>query len=107
MEESSFAFKMDNYRGKTTVPTGLLVDAEAKKFKYYNQTLQLENHYMELADRTKTICISLTRGDAEVCLQDKDGNQVPVTLKKAVLILSYARHIFCKSRNSKCRDNYF
>ena len=59
-----------------------------KKFKNYDQTFQPENHYMELADGTKTSCVSLKRGDAEVYQLDADGNQEAVTLKKALLIPS-------------------
>ena len=89
LEESSFTFKVDGYYPrKMTVPTELMVDAgatshiikDAKKLKNYDQTFQLENHYMKLAYKTKTNGVALKRGDAEVCLLD--GNHVVVTLKK-------------------------
>ena len=75
MEESLFAFKIDDYNlRKTIVPMGLMVDAgaishiiqDAKKFKNYDQTLQPGNHYMELADGTKTSGVELKRGDISV-----------------------------------------
>ena len=37
--------------------------------------------------------VALKRGDAEVCLLDADGNPVTVTLKKALLTLSYSPDI--------------
>ena len=49
---------------------------------------------MELADWTKTSGVALKRRDAEVCLLDADGNRVVVTLKKVLLIPSYAQDIF-------------
>ena len=59
VEESLFAFKIDNYYPrKTTIPTEPMVDAaattrilrDAKKFKNYDQTFQPGNHNMELAN---------------------------------------------------------
>ena len=49
---------------------------------------------MELADGTKTSGIALKRGDAEVSLQDAEGNHVVVTLKKTLLIPSHPQDIF-------------
>ena len=62
----------DYYQRKMTVLTGLLVNAsyiirDVKKFEKYEQTFQPENHYMELADGTKTRSVALKRGDAKVC----------------------------------------
>ena len=62
VEECSLAFETnDYYQRKITVLTGLMADLgatshiirDAKKFKYYDQTFQSENRYMELADITK------------------------------------------------------
>ena len=66
---------------------------DAKKLKNYNQTFQLENYYIELADGTKTICVVLKK-DAKVCLLDVYENLMVVTLKKALLIPSYLQDIF-------------
>ena len=89
MEESSFAFKMDDYYlKKTTVLTELLGRrksyevSDAKTFLNYDQTFQPENHYMELVDVTKNSGVALKRWNAKVCLLDADGNQVAFTLKK-------------------------
>ena len=101
VEESSFAFKMNDYNlRKTKLPKGLLVDAGAishiirdtKEFKNYDQIFKPENHCMELADGTKTSGIALKRGDAEVCLLDE--NRVLDTLKKALHIHFYPLDIF-------------
>ena len=79
VEESLFTFKMDDYYlRKMTIPMGLLVNAGAtshiirdtKKFKNYDQTFQPENHYIKLADGTKTSSVALKRGNTKVCLLD-------------------------------------
>ena len=97
LEESSFAFKMDDfYRRKTTVCTRLMVDARAtihiiknaKKLKNYNQTFQPENQYIEVAYRTKNIGVALKRSDAEVCLRDANENCIAVTPRNDLLIPS-------------------
>ena len=51
-------------------------------------------HYMELADGTRMNNVALKRGDAEVCLQDREGRCVKVTLRKILFIPSYPQNIF-------------
>ena len=74
VEESSFAFKIDDYYLRnTTVPTGLMVDTgaaahiikDAKKLKNYNQTFQPENNNIKLADRTVNSRVALKRENDE------------------------------------------
>ena len=78
------------------------ITRDVKKSKNHDQTFQLENHYVELADETKNNCVALKRRDAEMCQLDVDGNYVLVTLKKTQLITSCLHDIFSvKSRNYK------
>ena len=115
VEECLYTFKMDDYYLNITVLSGLLVNTgtilhisrDTKKFKNYDQTFQPENHYMELADGTKTRCVALKRGDTKVCLRDTDVNHVLVTLKKGTTrTLLLTGHFSCESRDFQRSDSY-
>ena len=55
----------------------------------HNDSFQADNHFIELADCTRTQGIVLKRGDVEICLVDMDRNHVTVSLKGALYISFY------------------
>lgn len=55
---------------------------------------QPKDHFVELADGTRTSGVALKKGEAEVCLQDTEGRRVTATLKDALYIPSYPQDIF-------------
>ena len=67
---------------------------EEDAFAKFDETFNPNAHYMELADGTRMNNVALKRGDAEVCLQDREGRCSKVTLKKALFIPSYPQSIF-------------
>ena len=67
---------------------------EEDEFAKFDETFNPNAHYMELADGTRMNNVALKRGDAEVCLQDREGRCSKVTLKKALFIPSYPQSIF-------------
>ena len=64
------------------------------KFKRFDETFQPKDHFVELADRTRTSGVALKTGEAEVCLQDTEGRRVTATLKDALYIPSYPQDIY-------------
>ena len=66
-----------------------------ERFKNFDNSFQPDNHFIELADGTKTNTpFALKRGDAEICLVNANGNTESVTLKGALFIPSYPQDIF-------------
>ena len=103
VDYSSFVFKINDQPLKTLVHIGLLVDAEAtshikqndiRKFWNFYDSFQPDNHFIELADRTRTKGEVLKRDDTEIGFVDMDGNHVTVSQKGALYILSYPQNIF-------------
>lgn len=58
---------------------------EMNNFTRFDETLNPESHYMELADGTRTNNVVLKQGDAEVLLQDSEGKSIKITLKRPSL----------------------
>ena len=73
-----------------------MVDAEATfhvikvNFDYLFQPV---NHFIEMADSTKTKGVALKQGDTGICLEDRDRNHETVSLKVALYIPSYPQNI--------------
>ena len=63
-------------------------------FKNFDDSFQPDNHFIELADGSKTNWVALKRGDAEICLVNANGNKESVTLKGTLFIPSYPQDIF-------------
>ena len=61
---------------------------DISKFKTFDDSFQPDNHFIELADGTRTKSVALKQGDAEICLVNMDGNHVTVSLKRALYIPS-------------------
>ena len=71
---------------------------DIERFKYFADSFKPDNHFIELADGTKTNGVSLKRGDAEICLVNANGNMESVTLKGAVIT-------FKKNKNELIHKN--
>ena len=69
---------------------------DIERCKNFDDSFQPDNHFIELADGTKTNGVALKRGDAEICLVNANGNKESVTLKGALFIPSYPQDIFCQ-----------
>ena len=67
---------------------------DIERFKNFDDSFKPDNHFIELADGTKTNGVALKRGDAEICLVNANGNMESVTLKGALSIPSYPQDIF-------------
>ena len=67
---------------------------DIERFKNFDDSSQPNNHFIELADGTKTNGGVLRRGDAEICLVNANVNMESVTLKDALFIPSYPQDIF-------------
>ena len=101
-EDSSFVFKINDRPQRTVESKRIMVDTGApshiikdiERVKDFNDSFQPDNHFIELADGTKTNGIALTRGDAEICLVNANRNMESITLKGALFIPSYPQDIF-------------
>ncbi|XP_033099357.1 uncharacterized protein LOC117103007 [Anneissia japonica] len=67
---------------------------EIDKFTYFDDAFDPSKHFMELADGRKMNNVALRRGNAEVFLQDIEGNCIKTTLKEALFIPHYPQSIF-------------
>ena len=68
--------------------------SEESTFTKFVEAFDLNAHYIELADGSRMNNVALKQGDAEVCLQDREGRCVKVTMRKALFIPSYPQSIF-------------
>ncbi|XP_076741663.1 uncharacterized protein LOC143419316 [Maylandia zebra] len=110
-EEQTFVFKVSQ-RPLTTdiMREGLMVDCgatshvitEKNKFIKFDETFDPGEHYMELADGSRTNNVALKRGDANVSLRDTQGHCTTITLRDALFIPSYPQSIF----SVKAATNY-
>ena len=93
-EYSSFVFGINDRPQRTVESKRVMVDTRAtshiikdtERFKNFDDSFQPDNHFIELADGTKTNGVALRRGDAEICLVNANGNMESVTLKGALSI---------------------
>ncbi|CAB3992128.1 Retrovirus-related Pol poly from transposon TNT 1-94 [Paramuricea clavata] len=101
----SFAFIVSDAPAENDVDylkASLLVDCGAtthivndkSKFTSFDESFNPEVHFIELADGTRYNNIALKRGDANVLLEDKLGNQHSVTLQNALYVPSFSQDIF-------------
>ena len=54
---------------------------DESKFVRYDHSFRKNNHFIELADGTRTNCVALKRGEAIVKLTDSTGRRLNATLK--------------------------
>ena len=102
VEDSSFVYKINARPQKTVENKRIMVDTWAishiikdiERCKNFDDSFQSNNHFIELADGTKTNGVSLKRSDAEICQVNANGNKESVTLKGALSIPSYPQDIF-------------
>ena len=100
--EHSFAFRITSGETGAFRCNSVLVDCGAtahiitnkKKFVRFDNTFNGDKHYMELADGTLTNSVAVKKGDAQITLQDMNGQLVNITLKNALLVPSYPQDIF-------------
>lgn len=101
-DQHSFVFKVAiNVTGKHVVD-GLLVDCGATthivhdltKFTKFDMQFNPKNHYIALADGSRSNNVAMKRGDACVELCDVVGNIQQAILKNALYVPSYKQNIF-------------
>lgn len=91
-DNHKFAFKISDCQVRELIQKELMVDTGAtphiimdiEKSKTFDELFQLENHSIELADRTRMSRVTLRRGDVGVCLKDSEGHKVKTTLTEAL-----------------------
>ena len=101
-EDSSFVFKINDQPQRIVESKRIMVDTGAtlhfikdiERLKNFDDSFQPDNHFIELADGTKTNGVALKRSDGEICLVNTNGNKESVTLKGALFIPSYQQDIF-------------
>ena len=101
-EDSSFVFKINDRPQRTIESKTIMVDMGAtshiikdiERFKNFDDSFQPDNHFIELADGSKTNRVALKRGDAEIYQVNANGNNESVALKGALFIPSYPQDIF-------------
>lgn len=67
---------------------------EVQKFLKFDESLQPQNHTVELANGPRPNGVTMMRGDAEVTLVDCEGKRIKATLKKALYVPTYTQEIF-------------
>ena len=70
------------------------VVTDSQNFCYVDKTFKPEDHYVELADGTKSNNVVLLKGDALVMLRDSNGELIETLLEDALCIPSYPQDIF-------------
>ena len=109
-EDSSFVFKINDRPLRTVESKRIIVDTGAtshiikdiERFKNFGVSIQPDNHFIELADGTKTNGVVLKRGDAEICLVNANGNMESINLKWGIIYtLLPTGYIFCQVCHGK------
>jgi transposase InsO family protein len=102
-EDHQYAFTfVDNVSNVFTKGENLLVDCGATahivsdkaKFTSFDKSFNAENHFIELADGSKTNGVVLGKGNACVKLYDVNGNSHNVVLENALYVPSFKQNIF-------------
>ena len=101
-KEHSFAFTLKSGLDEVNKCKTLLVDCGAtahivtndSNFCYVDKDFKPEDHYIELADGTKSNNVALKRGNVKVQLHDECGKVVDTTLENCLYIPSYPQDIF-------------
>ena len=101
-ESHSFVFTLKNEFEASDKCNTLLVDCGAtahivtddSNFCYIDEAFKPDDHYIELADGTKSNNIALKRGNVKVKLNDEFGEVVDTTLENVLYIPSYPQDIF-------------
>ena len=112
-EDSSFVFKINDQPQRTIESKRIIVDKgttshiikDIERLKKFDDSFQPDNHFIELADSTKTNGVALKRGDAEICLVNANGNKESVTLKGALFIPSYPQDLFSVKSTTAFKKN--
>ena len=100
-EEVSFIF-MTSEENNDSKNDSLLVDCgatahiinEERYFISFDESYQPENHFIELADGSRSNNVAKKRGTAVVSIQDENGTARTAELKNALYIPSYPQKIF-------------
>ena len=101
-----YAFKCSVINGafdtKEATPNSILVDSgatshivcEGDRFIDFDKSYDSTNHYVELADGTRTNGLIQGKGTATFQIYDEKGNVTPITVNNALYIPSYEINIF-------------
>ena len=100
----SYAFKIkdNDYVIKVDDVYTFLVDCGATthivnkdtNFVYIDESFKPEDHFIELADETRTNSVAKKRGTVSISLRKNDGNIVSATLENVLYVPSYPQCIF-------------
>ena len=103
-ESHTYAFKIgdDDYYLPVDKNNSFLVDCGAtthivnvdQDFIYVDESFKPEEHYVELADGTRSNNVAKKRGTVIISLHNEHGNLVKVTLENALYIPSYPSVFF-------------
>ena len=101
-EDSSFVFKINDRPQRTVESQRIMIDTGAtshfikdiERSKNFDDSFQLDSHFIQLADNSKTNGVALKQGDVEIFLVNANGNKDSVTLKGVLFIPSYPQGIF-------------
>ena len=104
-DNHTYAFKIEDNEGKFHLHVdkqSYLVDCgatshivnEDKDFTSIDNSFKPEEHFIELANGTRSNNIAMKRGNVAICLHDEDGNAVRRTLENTLFIPSYPQCIF-------------
>ena len=106
-EPHSFSFMTANFNtemceSENFVNQCLLVDSgctshivcDKEKFVKFDEDFDPSSNYIVLADNTRSNNVVQGRGEAKICLQNRNGKQCEVTLHDALYIPSYKQNIF-------------
>ena len=107
--EYSFVFESNTHvdetvSGKPTSgkPNTLLVDCGAtahiiidmSRLTKFDDTLNPDKHFIELANGTRANNVALRRGDVDITIVDSTGTPVKATWRNALFIPSYPQHTY-------------
>ena len=67
---------------------------DSERFTYFDKSYDPTNHYVELADGTRTNGLIKGKGNAKFQIYDSQGNVVSITVNDALFIPSYDINIF-------------
>ncbi|KAG1698110.1 Rap1 GTPase-activating protein 2 [Nymphon striatum] len=101
-DSDSFIFMAAENPEEVLLSNCLLVDCgatahiitEKSKFVNFYDNFNAMNHYIELADGSRTSGIVQGKGDVEICLNDAHGSSRKVLLKNVLFVPSYKQNIF-------------
>ncbi|KAJ8050275.1 hypothetical protein HOLleu_03413 [Holothuria leucospilota] len=85
-----------NQNGNLLVDCGATshIVTDELKFESFDESFRPENHFVELADGSRSNRIAHKRGDANVRIMDADGRCVIAKLENALYIPTFPRSLF-------------